>query len=371
METSNSLESGTRSACVATVSPVNVHTEWDPLEEVIVGVLDGACVPEWHICLEATMPDVQHEFFRVQGGKPFPAEQIKAGQRDLAMFVEILEGEGVTVRRPEPRDFSQAFASPDWCVKGGLYAAMPRDVLLIIGNEIIESPMSWRSRHYEIHAYRSLIKEYFKRGARWAAAPRPELCDALYNHNYLAGHNTSDREYVITEFEPTFDAADFIKMGRDIFCQRSHVTNQLGIDWLRQHLGDQYRIHVLEVHDPHPMHIDATFMPMAPGKVLINEERLRILPDSLKNWDILVAPTPCLSLSHTLYMTSSWISMNVLMLDEERVVVEKDELSLIKALREWGFKPIPCPFKNFNSFGGSFHCATVDVRRRGALQAYL
>ncbi len=56
--------------------------------------------------------------------------------------------------------------------------------------------------------------------------------------------------------------------------------------------------------------------------------------------------------------------MNILMLDEERVIVERQDEPMIKALKGWGFKPILCNFRNFNSFGGSFHCATLDVRRR-------
>lgn len=35
--------------------------------------------------------------------------------------------------------------------------------------------MSWRCRLFESRAYRSLIKSYFARGARWTAAPRPQL----------------------------------------------------------------------------------------------------------------------------------------------------------------------------------------------------
>jgi glycine amidinotransferase len=62
--------------------------------------------------------------------------------------------------------------------------------------------------------------------------------------------------------------------------------------------------------------------------------------------------------------------MNLLSLDERRVVVESQERELMDALRAWGFEPIPCPFRGFNALGGSFHCATVDVRRRGTLQSY-
>ena len=39
-------------------------------------------------------------------------------------------------------------------------------------------------------------------------------------------------------------------------------------------------------------------------------------------------------------------------------------------LRDWGFEPIPCAFRHAYKFGGSFHCATVDIRRRGTLQSY-
>jgi glycine amidinotransferase len=63
--------------------------------------------------------------------------------------------------------------------------------------------------------------------------------------------------------------------------------------------------------------------------------------------------------------------MNILMLDERRVVVEAHDEPMIRAFESWGFDPVPCPFRNFNSFGGSFHCATIDIRRRGLLERYI
>ncbi|MGE5343537.1 MAG: amidinotransferase [Candidatus Omnitrophota bacterium] len=349
---------------------VNSYNEWDPLEEIIVGVIEGATIPSWHVCLEATMPENQWEFYKKHGGKPFPSDQIAAASQNLNELVHILESEGVTVRRPDIIDHHIPYHTPEWSSPGGLYAAMPRDVLLAIGDEIIEAPMSWRSRYFENHAYRRLIKEYFKKGARWTAAPKPQLSDALYNDNYKEPADAKHVDYAITEFEPTFDAADFIRCGKDIFVQKSHVTNDFGLEWLQRHLGDTYTIHVLEVNDTHPMHIDASFMPLAPGKLLLNRERVPKIPPMFKSWDILYAPEPCISPNHTLYMTSRWINMNVLMLDHERVIVEKNEDTIYHALKDFGFKPIRCPFTDFNTFGGSFHCATLDIRRRGTLESY-
>jgi glycine amidinotransferase len=348
---------------------VNCYNEWDPLEEIIVGIVDGASVPPWHPSLQAPLPENQHEFFRRNAGRPFPAERIAAANRELDEFVHILEAEGVTVRRPEPVDWSQPYGAPGW-TSTGLYAAMPRDMLLVFGDEIIECPLAWRSRYYETSAYRPLLKEYFRAGARWSAGPKPELKDELYDNDWSEPPEGAPTRYSITEFEPTFDAADFIRCGRDIFAQKSNVTNDFGIEWLRRHLGDEYRIHVHEYDDTHPMHIDATLMPLAPGKVLINPERVSELPRQFKSWDVLPSPRPSIPTDHTLYMTSTWINMNVLMLDERRVIVERQDEPMIKALESWGFEPILCNFRHFNSFGGSFHCATLDVRRRGTLQSY-
>jgi glycine amidinotransferase len=360
-------------AGVAVRPAVSSHNEWDPLEEVVVGVVDGAAVPAWDAALAATMPVENRRLFEQLAGRPFPRESVAAANRDLDELVHILEGEGVVVRRPEAIDFSRPYSTPDWRSAGGLYAAMPRDLLLVIGDEIIECPLAWRSRYFEVNAFRPLLKEYFQRGARWTAAPRPELPDRFFRPRPAAPPDGDEPERfvsVISEFEPTFDAADFIRCGRDLFVQRSHVTNAFGIDWLARHLGDAYRIHEIEVADAHPMHVDATVLPLAPGKLLVNPERLHKVPPALAHWDVLTAPPPEFDPACPMYMSSRWISMNILMLDEERILVERSERAFMRLLRDWGFKPIPCSFTGFYAFGGSFHCATLDVRRRGELRSY-
>jgi glycine amidinotransferase len=351
-------------------SPVSSYTEWDLLEEVIVGIVDGACFPPWHIVLEPILPPGQHDLFRRCAGKPFPPDRIAAARRELEEFVHILEAEGVTVRRPEPIPQRRPYATLDWA-STGMYAAMPRDVLLVVGEDIIECPLAWRSRYFETLAYRPLLKEYFHGGANWSSAPKPELKDDQYDVDWAEQTGGDSRRLVITEFEPTFDAADFVRCGRDIIAQKSNVTNDFGIEWLRRHLGDEYRIHVFEFNDARPMHIDATLLPMAPGKLLIHPDRVSHVPRIFKGWDVFRAPAPIIPDAHPLYMTSKWINMNILMLDETRVMVERQDEPMIAAMKRWGFSSILCDFRHFNSFGGSFHCATLDVRRRGKLESYL
>lgn len=354
--------------------PVNSHNEWDPLEEVIVGRLEHAMFPAWNVINNATAPEGEWQTAAAAiggEGAPYPAEMVDAAQQALNRLIHILKAEGVTVRQPDLFDFSRAYRSPDWQIESGFCAANPRDPFMVVGNEIIETPMADRGRYFEAWPYRRLFKEYFAAGAKWVSAPKPQLCDALYDSNYSVPAKDEPMRYVVNEFEPVFDAADFVRCGRDIFCQLSNVTNRMGVEWLRRHLGERYRIHILQNQSPEAIHIDTTFMPLAPGKVLVSPDYIDVetLPAVLDSWDVLVAPE---AVPHdtSLGMVSDWISINVLMLDEERIIVEQKQEPLIKSLKAWGFKPIPIDYEAYYPFLGGIHCATLDVRRRGELQSY-
>jgi glycine amidinotransferase len=352
---------------------VNIHNEWDLLEEIVVGSLEGLVIPPWEPAHAGPMYEPHFPLFRNRGGQPWPADEIRAAERDLEGLVRVLEAEGVVVRRPAPADYARGFATPAWQIKSGLGAANPRDSLLIIGNEIIETPMAWRSRYFETFAFRPLIKEYFQQGAGWVAAPKPELADALYDHAFVQPRPGEPPRFVINDFEPIFDAADVIKCGRDIFVGLSSTCNRAGVEWLTRYLATKpgnYRVHTLVFNDQHPMHIDATFYPLAPGKLLIHPERVVEVPAMFRDWEVRQAPPPLIPDSYPLYFSSKWMHLNVLMLDEKRMIVTQGEDDIIALFKDWGFEPIPCTFWNFNNFGGSFHCATLDIRRRGTLRDY-
>jgi len=328
---------------------------------VVVGRLAGGVFPTWQGSMSPVLPDDANAVFKQHGGRPFPAEHLAAAEEELEGFVRALEAEGVRVVRPEQRTYDRSFATPDWSSTGGLYAGMPRDMLMVVGDAIIEAPLSWRCRYHEVDAFRPLIKSYFQAGARWLPAPRPTLTDELFQDG---------AEYAVSEFEPVFDAADFMRFGRDIVVQRSHVTNDFGIGWMRRLLSPDISVHTIAVNDPHAMHIDASIAPLAPGKLLVNPERY-VHNELFREWEIRKAPEPTLPEDWPMYFCSSWVSMNVLSLDENTVVVERQEEPLIETLTDWGFRCIPLDFRHVYSFGGSFHCVTLDVRRAGGNDRYL
>ncbi|KAF3914551.1 hypothetical protein ABW20_dc0100249 [Dactylellina cionopaga] len=125
---------------------------------------------------------------------------------------------------------------------------------------------------------------------------------------------------------------------------------------------------MLDVNDPNTMHIDATILPLREGLLVyhpykVTEAALRD-HEVLADWNLVPFPfIPQAPESPPLYMTSPWLSLNALVLDGKRVIVESSDDRTAKFYEELGMECIRCPFKHVNSIGGSFHCATVDLVR--------
>ena len=50
-------------------------------------------------------------------------------------------------------------------------------------------------------------------------------------------------------------------------------------------------------------------------------------------------------------MTSPWLSLNALVLDGEKVIVEAQDTKTAQWFESLGMRPLLCPFKNVNSIG--------------------
>ncbi len=367
---SKTLEEATENAPV-----VSSFNEWDPLEEVIIGSALGAVRSPYEPAMSPFVAPA--DAARHYPGGEYSEEEVARAQEQLDGLAKMLGDRGITVRRPDPIDHDLSVVTPDFECAMGHAQTCPRDVLLVVGDEIIEAPMAQRSRYFESRAYRSLLKEYFAAGARWTAAPKATMADDLYVEDYETVSEPYDfsSHPSLTDFEICFDAASFARMGRDVFWQPDIVSNALGGEWLRRHLGNDFRVHRIEFVDAHPHHIDATFVPLRPGLVLTNPER-PAKHDGLdlfeaNDWELVDAtPSSRPRRSASVEEPSNWISMNILSLDEKTVVVEEAELPFAELLCSLDFEVLTCPFDAVYKFGGSFHCCSLDIRRRGSLASY-
>ena len=156
---------------------VNSWNEWDALKHVIVGRADGTCIPAPEPALDAKVPEDSD--MRGQFG-PRTKDAVEKANQLLNDFSNILEKRGIKVDRPTPIDFNQKTSTPDWDAETMFGCMPPRDVLLTVGNEILEATMSYRCRWFEYLCYRPLLKEYFNQD------PNNSQYDPKYMGSYFA-----------------------------------------------------------------------------------------------------------------------------------------------------------------------------------------
>jgi N-dimethylarginine dimethylaminohydrolase len=339
--------------------------EWDQLEEVIVGNPLRARFPTPDRSTQlAEFPDRSLEELP-QG--PFPQQIIEETEEDLNAFVAVLEKLGITVKRPDTWPHEAKFSTIHWKSEG-YYNFCPRDILLVIGDHIIETPNVIRSRAQETFSYRTMMVDYLKSGAKWYSAPKPMLLDSLFEVDLDKPTPRND--------EPAFDAANVLRLGQDLIYLVSGTGNEMGGQWLQTILGDAYRVHFLkDVY--YGSHIDSTFVALRPGLMLCNPARLNddTLPEILKQWNVIYSPpmentdrydADYLSKS----IGSEWIDMNLFSINPNLVVVDQDQTGLIKLLEKEDLDVIPLKLRHAKMLGGGFHCVTLDIRRTGTLQRY-
>jgi glycine amidinotransferase len=360
---------------------VESWNEWDPLRHVIVGRADDGHVPALEPAVNAKVPEDSD--MRGRSGRR-PQESIDRANEQLDRFADQLVARGIQVDRPLPIDFAQPVQTPDFTAATQFGCMPPRDVLLTVGREILEATMSYRCRWFEYLCYRPLLQRYFTEDPcfRYEAAPKPRLTDADYRLEYLSDAIGEDkrlewvaaRHFVTTEEEPLFDAADIMRLGRDLVVQHGFTTNLKGIEWLRRHFPD-HRVHTVNFPgDPYPIHIDCTLVPIRPGLLLSNPNRP--MPKEQRaffernDWEILDAARPAHNRPPPLCYSSTWLSMNVLVLDPKTVCVEASEVYQAEQLDELGLNVVPVELRDAYAFGGGLHCCTADVRREGGCEDY-
>lgn len=339
--------------------------EWDQLEEVIVGNPLRARYPTADLSTQmAEFPDRPLE--EIPQG-PFPQQIIEETEEDLNAFVEVLEKLDITVRRPETWPHEAKFSTIHW-ESEGYYNYCPRDIMLVIGDRIIETPSVIRSRALESFSYRQMMVDYFKSGAKWFSAPKPMLLDSLFEVDLDKPSPRND--------EPAFDAANVLRLGQDLIYLVSSTGNEMGGQWLQTILGDEFRVHFLkDVY--YGSHIDSTFVALRPGLMLCNPARLNddTLPEILKQWEVIYSP-PIESAGRydadylAKSIGSKWIEMNILSINPNLVVVDRGQTALIRLLEKKGIDVIPLSLRHSKMLGGGFHCITLDIRRSGTLQRY-
>jgi glycine amidinotransferase/scyllo-inosamine-4-phosphate amidinotransferase 1 len=337
---------------------VRVNNEWDRLREVFVGTVENANNPIKGKDLHAINYADKNNIDDVKEGY-YPEQVIEETKEDLDILVQSLKSFfDIKVRRMKPNQNNKIFQTIDW-VSDGYYTFCPRDSVTVIGDTIIESPMTLRSRYFETFGFRDQFIEYMEDGARWVSAPKPRLTDDNYQRRDLT-------KLTLTNVEPVFDAANILRCNKDILYLLSNTGNKLGAKWLQNFLGDEYKVHVLENMYSY-VHIDSTIALLREGLCLLNPERVNDdnMPEILKSWDKIWCP-PCVDIGYygNFNHASTWIGLNLLSIDENTVIVDESQVELHKLLKKHNVDSLPLRIRHSRTLGGSFHCVTTDIHRQ-------
>ena len=379
---------------------LNSNNEWDPLEAVIVGTVEGFSPGvEFGSRVDPSVLDRAVALAR----RAYPRSYLDEVAEDLEDLCGIFRQAGVQVLRPSWRSPSASFETPEWSASGfDIYNV--RDLHIVFGNTLVASAPSSRFRLFESFALQELFYEhFFDRGFRWIQAPTPRLRGG-YLHEIGGPRSeieaTEDRIHRelsaglgevfhrLDEHEIIFDAANIIRIDRDLLFLVSSTGNRKAATWLQSVLGADYRVHVTDTY--RSSHLDSTILPLRPGFALLNGARVSddTVPELMKSWRKLffvdVAPVPeeeiAFHRDHRLpiyrelrelgaecpigHMSSPWAGLNVFSIDEKTVLVHDRQAKMIRALEQEGFTVVPVRMRHCYTMLGGLHCSTLDVVRR-------
>jgi N-dimethylarginine dimethylaminohydrolase len=333
---------------------ISSKNEYDKLKSVIVGDATGARFPELDEIFNYNQEVTQWADTPLPRGK-FPKHIIDEANEDLDSLVNVLKSLNVTVYRPTDIDHSYIVKTHEW-ETDGMYNYCPRDVLLVIDDLVIECPMIYRSRQFESAAYQKIRRRAIVDNARWISAPRPSL---LTQDTYV-----QDKNIVLNQREPMFDAANILRHNNDILYLVSNTGNLLGARWLQNILGKNYKVHILENIYAYA-HLDSTISILRDGLVLLNATRISDsnCPSIFDGWQKIWIDDVVPQSFYNYPYASKWIAMNVLSVDPNTVIVDKHQKELIDKLENFNLTVIPLELRHSRTLGGGFHCVTLDLER--------
>jgi len=326
---------------------INSNNEYGKLKSVVVGTATHANFPLSDRLFQLQMSQAGWKETPPPYG-PVLQQIIDETNEDLEKLVDVLVQLGVSVFRPMHINYQE---------HDGQYGYCPRDNLLVLGDTVIEAPMSTSARQMEMAIYATIKQGAINDGANWIAAPVPEL---RYKDNV---HENGVFE--LNSTEPVFDAANICRFGKDLLYLNSSSANSKGAEWLDKATDGKYNIHITRIYDA--AHIDSTIVPISEDTLVLNGNRVtdENLPSFLKGYnkiyinDDMITPQDF----HEYPYASKWIAINMLAVGDGIVICDAKQPLMIETLMKAGFTVIPMQLRHSRTLGGGFHCVTLDLER--------
>lgn len=301
---------------------INSSNEWGKLRSVVVGSATHANWPSTDPVFALESQRTLWKDTPVPSG-PVPQWIVDEANEDLEDLSSVLRDLGVTVYRPNEMNFVE---------RQGMYNYCPRDRLIVAGSKVVDPVMMFPCRDQEIYAL-----------------------DYVYQ-------NASEILHMPRHAGMTMDAANVCRMNDRWLYLESQSGNRKAYEWLCEQLPE-IKIDLVNFYSG--VHIDSTICPLREGFVVLNASRVnqQNCPEVFDGWTKLWV-SDCAAQDFYQYpYASKWIGMNMLSVDTNTVIVDRQQIDLIENLEKARFTVIPLQMRHSRTLGGGFHCVTLDLAR--------
>ena len=354
---------------------INVHNNWDPLEEIWLG---DVYPKHFYDDLE---PEIRDNFY----------ELTEWTKQDLGAIQKKFEEFGVTVRRPKiDGDKSNYLFKNKFLLKPPI---CPRDENGVVGDKLFVGG----TPNYSYEPLKNLYPKENIYIPNWLIDPVNKIPEVSGSSIVKIG---KDIVFDYISYNPNAIMSISQKKNKVFSTFHNFETTHLN-------LFKEYRLHF----STNGGHVDACFMPVKPGLVLTTRywtDYERILPgwkhiniteptwvnmekisganrgqgvNGSNNWVGFVENMPRHFNAYVKKFCKEWIGnyketyfeVNTVMLDENNIMCT-DTVSaydpLYEELERNGVKVHIVPWRTRGFWDGGIHCITLDVRRRGEIKDY-
>ena len=336
---------------------VYVDYEYGDLKEVIVGLPYGmspSLEAKWFADALKVLPKDEADYARKTAGMLW-TEMInpETGKSETQMleeenqaFIAILKSLGVKVFRPTEItvDFIKQYYGAD-VLLNGFSQDFPRDNMAVIGSNVIEFNLRTPIRKVDISGFRDILSEKCSDATvKWFSMPHTELLKPARKDT------------------PFLEGGDVIVLGKTVLVGNtlnpSVGSNEAGYQWLKNILGDQYKVKRVRLVES-VLHLDCVLSVPRRGLAIICEEAfVDGLPEELKDWDLI----------RVRLKDVKRLAVNVVPVNSRNYILSynrhNDNRYIQAELEKRGIRVHRVFFGTHNGQGGSLRCATQSLKRK-------
>lgn len=309
-----------------------------------------------------------HRIYESEDGYSVSLDKCVERNLELDNLAKTLENLGIDVLRPDKLNKPLLFSTPEF--KSFVSpASNVRDVSWVYGNHIVETPPFVRNRYFENAQLYNIYNQCFLEGMDWVRFPHAPLVEDridLEPWNSKRDYSSFDR----SAYSMGIDGAQFLRIGKDVIVGINSYNHFLGLEWVKR-LFPKTTFHVVDIADNH---IDGAIACLKPGTFLVNpnyaDQLDRVIPAKFKNWDVIIPKKSDRSLGGKSLASTDGMDINILSVDENTVVTNKNAVYVNDILSKQGFNVIEVELNLCEMFGGGIHCSTLDLHREDECYEY-